>query len=90
MIKYLTMGIKKIIKKHYCKECGEVLKVSDWSTCAECDYVEYRNAFIQKQVDINLAIFHAGQSKKKHKSLNDASIILTDDITGEIMGWSNY
>lgn len=93
MIKYLVMGLKKLLTRNYCEECNKILPVLYWKLCDDCDYKSFRNTHLRKQIRIEQSKLHARKNRKQTQNeitaenILHASILLTDDVTGEIIGY---
>lgn len=86
------MGLKKILNRGHCRECGRKLAIPSWTICDDCDFKSFRNQYLRQQIRIEQARLKSLKQTQETRKVTDrniarASMVLTDDITGEIIGY---
>lgn len=88
------MGLKKLLSKGTCKECGKKLPIPQWTLCDDCDFKSFRNTHLRKQIRLEKANFeaerHIRKMQEKKRAIKwDARILLYDEVTGVYVGWKD-
>lgn len=85
------MGLKKILRKGYCRECDKKLIVPAWTICDDCDFNSFRNQYLREQIATEKAKLKTINRKyRTQKALDEnvsrASVLLLDE-NGQIIGY---
>ena len=88
------MGIKKIVFKGTCRDCGKVLPIPQWTVCDDCNEKSFRNTQLRKQIRLQQATLraerHQREMQEKKRAINwKARILLYDEVSGVCVGWKD-